>query len=40
MERTMPAGSHLFLGAAETTMNISKAFERSTLEGASFYRKR
>ncbi len=40
IEKTMPAGSHLLLGAAETTMNLSDAFERSTLEGASFYRKR
>ena len=40
MEKTMPVGGHLLLGAAETTMNLSDAFERTTLEGASFYRKR
>ena len=40
MEKTMPVGGHLLLGVAETTMNLSDAFERTTLEGASFYRKR
>lgn len=38
--RTMVPGGHLLLGAAETTMNISDAFERHAIEGASFYRKK
>ena len=38
--RTMAPGGYLLLGAAETTMNISDAFERQAIEGASFYRKK
>lgn len=38
--RTMKAGGYLLLGAAETTMNISDAFERNAIDGASFYRKK
>jgi chemotaxis protein methyltransferase CheR len=30
----------LLLGAAETTLNLTEAFERCTIEGASFYQKR
>ncbi len=38
ISRIMPAGGYLLLGAAETTMNLSEAFERHVIEGASFYR--
>ena len=38
--KTMSPGGYLLLGAAETTMNLSDAFEREALEGASFYRKK
>ncbi len=37
--RTMSPGGYLLLGAAETTMNLSEAFERHAIEGASFYKK-
>ncbi len=40
IEKTMTAGGHLLLGAAETTMNLSDAFERDAFEGVSFYRKK
>ena len=40
IEKTMAAGGHLLLGAAETTMNLSDAFERDAFEGVSFYRKK
>jgi chemotaxis protein methyltransferase CheR len=38
--KTMNSGGYLLLGAAETTMNISDAFERHSIEGASFYKKK
>jgi chemotaxis protein methyltransferase CheR len=38
--KTMTPGGHLLLGAAETTMNLSDAFERDAFEGVSFYRKK
>ncbi len=34
------SGGYLLLGAAETTMNLSDAFERNAIDGASFYRKK
>ena len=40
MERALNPGGYLLLGAAETTMNLSEAFERQALEGVSFYRKK
>ncbi len=40
IEKTMTVGGHLLLGAAETTMNLSAAFERDAFEGVSFYRKK
>jgi chemotaxis protein methyltransferase CheR len=40
IEKTMSPGGHLLLGAAETTMNLSDAFERDAFEGVSFYRKK
>jgi chemotaxis methyl-accepting protein methylase len=40
MEKTMHHGAYLLLGAAETTMNLSDAFERNAFEGVSFYRKK
>jgi chemotaxis protein methyltransferase CheR len=40
IEKTMSSGGHLLLGAAETTMNLSDAFERDAFEGVSFYRKK
>ncbi len=40
ISRTMAPGGYLLLGAAETTMNLSDAFERHAIEGASFYRKK
>jgi chemotaxis protein methyltransferase CheR len=40
IEKTMTPGGHLLLGAAETTMNLSDAFERDAFEGVSFYRKK
>jgi chemotaxis protein methyltransferase CheR len=39
ISRTLAPGSFLLLGAAETTLNLSDAFERRTVCGASFYRK-
>ena len=38
--KTMASGGYLLLGAAETTMNLSDAFERNAIDGASFYRKK
>jgi chemotaxis protein methyltransferase CheR len=38
--KIMAPGGYLLLGAAETTMNISDAFERTAVDGASFYRKK
>jgi chemotaxis protein methyltransferase CheR len=40
MVRTMNPNGYLLLGAAETTMNVSDSFERSTYEGVPFYRKK
>jgi chemotaxis protein methyltransferase CheR len=40
MAKTINPGGYLLLGAAETTMNLSDAFERNAIEGASFYRKK
>jgi len=40
ISRTIATGGYLLLGAAETTMNLSEAFERHAIEGASFYRKK
>jgi chemotaxis protein methyltransferase CheR len=40
IETTMIPNGHLLLGAAETTMNLSDAFERDAFEGVSFYRKK
>ena len=40
ISKTMASGGYLSLGAAETTMNLSDAFERNAIEGASFYRKK
>ena len=40
ISKTMSPGGYLLLGAAETTMNLSDAFERNAIEGASFYRKK
>jgi len=40
IEKTMAPGGHLLLGAAETTMSLSDAFERDAFEGVSFYRKK
>ena len=37
--KNMASGGYLLLGAAETTMNLSDAFERNAIEGASFYGK-
>ena len=38
--RIMAPGGYLLLGAAETTMNLSEAFERQAIDGASFYKKK
>jgi chemotaxis protein methyltransferase CheR len=40
MAKTIVRGGHLLLGAAETTMNLSDAFERDAFEGVSFYKKK
>jgi chemotaxis protein methyltransferase CheR len=40
ISKTMSPGGYLLLGAAETTMNLSDAFERNAIDGASFYRKK
>jgi chemotaxis protein methyltransferase CheR len=37
---TLPHGGYLLLGAAETTLNLSDAFERRFIDGATFYQKR
>jgi chemotaxis protein methyltransferase CheR len=40
IEKTLAPNGYLLLGAAETTMNLSDAFERDAFEGVSFYRKK
>ncbi|HWE52047.1 MAG TPA: protein-glutamate O-methyltransferase CheR [Bryobacteraceae bacterium] len=40
MENALNPGGFLLLGAAETTLNITDSFERCSVEGVSFYRKR
>jgi chemotaxis protein methyltransferase CheR len=40
VSRTLSPGGFLLLGTAETTMNLSDAFERTAVGGASFYRKK
>jgi chemotaxis protein methyltransferase CheR len=40
VSKTISSGGYLLLGAAETTMNLSDAFERNAIDGASFYRKK
>jgi chemotaxis protein methyltransferase CheR len=37
ISRTLASGGFLLLGAAETTLNLSDAFERRSVSGASFY---
>ena len=37
---TIHPGGHLLLGAAETTLNLSDAFERCLVDGATFYQKK
>lgn len=39
VKRLLPPDGHLFLGAAETTMNIDDGFERLPLERAGCYRR-
>lgn len=39
MKRTLSPGGFLLLGAAETTLNLSNAFERRSVLGASFYQR-
>jgi chemotaxis protein methyltransferase CheR len=39
ISRTLAPGGYLLLGAAETTLNLSDAFERRSVAGASFYQK-
>lgn len=36
---TLHTRGYLLLGAAETTMNITEAFDRCSIDGASFYQK-
>lgn len=38
--RLLAADGHLFLGAAETTLNLSEAFDRVEVERAACYRLR
>ena len=40
ISKTMASGGYLLMGAAETTMNLSEAFERTAIDGASFYKKK
>lgn len=40
IEGTLASGACLFLGAAETTMNLTTAFEYKSADGAIFYQKR
>lgn len=38
MRRVLRPGGYLFLGAAETTLNVHPAYERVTLNGATVYK--
>jgi chemotaxis protein methyltransferase CheR len=40
MEGTLNPGGFLLLGAAETTLNLTDAFDRRAVESVSFYQKR
>jgi chemotaxis protein methyltransferase CheR len=40
MECTLNRGGFLLLGAAETTLNLTDAFDRRAIESVSFYQKR